>query len=91
MTPAKFDPEQAHAVKLGVVITSSVQIDAIVQWCKENIGPGGYKDSVGVNVFGIGDYRCWECELGFWGSQTHATFYFLNKKDATFFKLKWGD
>lgn len=84
-----FRYEDAYVVKLDLAVTKKVNVQGIVDWCGDHIGPGGYKDSVSLGVFGFGKLRVWECELSFWGAETHATFYFLYEKDAVFFKMKW--
>ncbi len=51
----------------------------MVQWCEQNLGPGGY---TGVDPY----TSTWS-----WNSMFGSTFfYFKNERDATLFSLKWS-
>ena len=56
------------------------QQQEMVEWCKKNIGPGGWREP---NLERWGDL--WGIE-SFFGK---STFYFIKASDATFFKLVW--
>ena len=48
----------------------------MMQWCNDNIGPGGYRQDATL---------VWDMSMVF-GT---ATYYFKHEKDLTFFMLRW--
>ena len=55
------------------------------QWCKENIGPGGWTQEAAVTREGFGN-KIWliHCMFG------NTTFSFKEEKDFMWFKLRWA-
>lgn len=51
-------------------------LSEIADWCRDNIGPGGYI---------VRDHCVWEMKTTF----GHTTFYFKREKDMSLFVLRW--